>query len=147
MNNFSEKVEKIKLETQTKRNTIKNAVRAFLIGGIICGFAQGISVVIRHLTDLSEKDNNSLVLIIMIALGSLLTGVGLYDKIGQYAGCGSIIPITGFANSMSSSALESKSEGLLLGIVTNTFKLAGSVIVVGALSGIIVSYVIFLLGV
>ena len=83
----------------------------------------------------------------MIALGSLLTGVGLYDKIGQYAGCGSIIPITGFANSMSSSALESKSEGLLLGIVTNTFKLAGSVIVVGALSGIIVSYVIFLLGV
>ena len=81
---------------------------------------------------------------IIVFLGALLTGLGIYDKIGQFAGAGSIIPISGFANSMTSSAMESKSEGLVLGIITNTFKLAGSVIVVGVVSAYVVGTIIYL---
>ena len=82
----------------------------------------------------------------MIILGSFLTGIGWYDKIGQFAGAGTIIPITGFANSMTSSAMESKSEGIVLGIINNMFKLAGSVIIIGVISAFIVASIYFVLG-
>ena len=95
-----------------------------------------------------EKDiANIYSVIVMVFLGSLTTGLGLYDKLGQIAGCGTIIPITGFANSMTSSALESKSEGVILGIINNMFKLAGSVIVAGVVSGVVVGAIRYLLGI
>ena len=125
---------------------IMDCLKAFLFGGAICAFAQGLNIAFGY-TDMTQEESKALTMTILIAITAILTAVGVFDKIAKHAGAGTAVPITGFANSMSSSALESKSEGLLLGIVTNTFKLAGSVIVVGALSGIIVSYVIFLLGV
>ena len=82
----------------------------------------------------------------LVLIACLLTGFGVYDRIGQFAGAGTIVPITGFANSMASSALESKSEGIIVGIIMNMFKLAGSVIVVGVLSAYILGLIRYLWG-
>jgi stage V sporulation protein AC len=76
-----------------------------------------------------------------------LTSFGIYDKLGQFAGAGTIIPITGFANSVTSSAIEYKSEGLITGVINNTLKLAGSIIVVGVLCAFFVSSLVFILGI
>lgn len=139
--------EKVKAETKPKRKVFLNCVRAFFIGGFICFLAQGLIEILKALFDLDKEMANNIGITIVIFIASLLTGLGIYDKLGQIAGAGSIIPITGFANSMASSALESKSEGLVLGIFTNMFKLAGSVIVVGVLSAFIFGSIRYLLGV
>lgn len=79
----------------------------------------------------------------LILISALLTGLGIYDRIGQFAGAGSAVPVTGFANSMASAALEYKSEGLVLGVATNMFKLAGNVIVFGVVAAYIVGMIRF----
>jgi stage V sporulation protein AC len=76
-----------------------------------------------------------------VLLSAILTGLGVYDKIGQFAGAGSAVPVTGFANSLTSAALEHKSEGVVLGIATNMFKLAGNVIVFGVVAAYVVGIV------
>ena len=83
-------------------------------------------------------------LLIVITIAIILSAFGIYDKIGQYAKCGLTIPITGFANSMSSSAMEYKPEGFILGVGANTFKLAGTVIVFGVFAAFIVSFIKYL---
>jgi stage V sporulation protein AC len=94
-----------------------------------------------------EKEANTLSTLSMIFLSSVLTSFGIYDKLGQFAGAGTIIPITGFANSVTSSAIEYKSEGLITGVINNTLKLAGSIIVVGVLCAFFVSSLVFILGI
>ena len=144
---MNEKLKKVIIETTPKRNVLKNMIKAFLIGGLICAIAEIINFGILYFFEI-EKDIASIyTVIIMIFLGAFSTGLGLYDRLGQFAGCGTIIPITGFANSMTSSALESKSEGLILGIITNVFKLAGSVIVTGVLCGVIIGTIRYLVGI
>ena len=138
-------MEKIIKETEPKRHILKNSLRAFLIGGMICSIAQ-FFIELLNKTGLEKNTVNALAVTIMVFLGALLTGLGVYDKIGQFGGCGSIVPITGFANSMTSSALEYKSEGLFLGILTNMFKLAGSVIVTGVISSYLIGTIRYLLG-
>ena len=96
--------------------------------------------------DTSDSLANLIMYLIVILSASLLTGFGLFDKIGQFAGAGTIVPITGFANSVTSAALESKSEGIIQGIMVNMFKLAGAVIVAGVISAFIVSFVIYMVG-
>lgn len=132
--NLQEKLEKIK-RNEPSRPIIKNALKAFLIGGLICAIAE-IIYKLYNMKFISEIANNYTILT-MIALASLLTGLGIYDRIGQFAGCGSIVPITGFANSMTSSTIEAKSEGLVLGVLNNVFRLAGSVIAVSIICGVI----------
>ena len=138
-------MEKIIKETEPKRHILKNSLRAFLVGGMICSIAQ-FFIELLNKTGLEKNEVNALAVTIMVFLGALLTGLGVYDKIGQFGGCGSIVPITGFANSMTSSALEYKSEGLFLGILTNMFKLAGSVIVTGVISSYLIGTIRYLLG-
>lgn len=143
---MNQKIEKVKKETSPKRKVFFNFIMAFIIGGIICIIGELFTMLFIKLK--VEKDiANIYSVIAMVFLGSLTTGLGLYDKLGQIAGCGTIIPITGFANSMTSSALESKSEGVILGIINNMFKLAGSVIVVGVVSGVVVGAIRYLLGI
>ena len=143
---MNQKIEKVKKETSPKRKVFFNFIMAFIIGGIICIIGELFTMLFIKLK--VEKDiANIYSVIVMVFLGSLTTGVGLYDKLGQIAGCGTIIPITGFANSMTSSALESKSEGVILGIINNMFKLAGSVIVAGVVSGVVVGAIRYLLGI
>lgn len=140
-------IEKVKEETKPKRPVFLNSIKAFFVGGTICLIAQVILEVLKSVFDLQKEMANNVSVMIMVFLGSLLTGLGIYDKLGQFSGAGTIVPITGFANSMTSAALESKSEGLILGIFTNMFKLAGSVIVVGVLSAFIFGSIRYLLGV
>lgn len=143
---MNKKIEKVKKSTTPKRKVFLNFVLAFIIGGLICVIGELFTMLFVKLE--VDRDIASIYsVIIMVFLGSFTTGLGLYDKLGQIAGCGTIIPITGFANSMTSSALESKSEGVILGIINNMFKLAGSVIVVGVVSGVVVGAIRYLLGI
>lgn len=144
MKNKNEIINNLIKESTPKRNVTRNMIRAFFVGGFICLVAQFIKGLLMLKFD--EKTAQCLSTISMIILGSFLTGIGWYDKIGQFAGAGTIIPITGFANSMTSSAMESKSEGIVLGIINNMFKLAGSVIIIGVISTFIVASIYFVLG-
>ena len=146
MNKEKEKqiFEKILEENPVKRRTFKNCIKAFIIGGLICLFGEVIRTILINKLTIDEKSANAIMLIVIIVLSSLLTGIGIYDKIGQNAGAGSIIPISGFANSLTSPAIESKSEGFVLGILTNMFKLAGAIIVAGIASSFLVSTIVYL---
>ena len=131
---------------QPKRRIVFNSIKAFLVGGLISCIAEGLLEIYNKLFGIEEKTASSLVSITIVFITSLLTGFGIFDKIGQFAGAGTIVPITGFANSMTSSAIESKSEGLILGIMTNMFKLAGAVIVAGVVSSFVFGTLIYLVG-
>lgn len=132
-------------KSQPKRNTLRNIIKAFFVGGLICFLAEVIREILSNF--ISDDLSINLSTSIMIIIGVILTGIGLYDRIGQFSGAGTIIPITGFANSVSSSAIEYKSEGIVTGIINNIFKLAGSVIVTGVISAFFVSILIYLLGI
>ncbi len=125
--------ETIKQNEQTPKYK-KNFLSAFFVGGMICLIGQGINYVYTEILVLEADLASSLMVITLVLIATLLTGLGIYDKIGQFAGCGSIVPVTGFANSMTSSAMESRSEGVILGISPNIFKLAGTVITIGVVS-------------
>ena len=106
-------------------------LRAFWVGGMICAFGQGISDVGIHLLDMAARDASALTCIVLILITALLTGIGVFDKIGKYAGAGSFVPITGFANAMVSPALEFRREGLVTGVGAKLFTIAGPVLVYG----------------
>lgn len=127
-----------------KSNLLRDCLRAFWVGGLICCVGQAISEVLRLFPELTEKDISSWSSIILIFIGSLLTGTGLYSQIGKYAGAGSVVPITGFSNSIVASAIEFKQEGYVMGIGSKLFTVAGPVIVYGLSSSIIVGIILYL---
>lgn len=113
----------------------KNCFRAFIVGGLICCVGQALREVLEKAVGLNGDELAGTVSVILIFLGTLLTGFGIYDRIGRYAGAGSIVPITGFANSVCSPALEFKTEGLVYGLAAKMFIVAGPIIVFGVLAG------------
>lgn len=127
-----------------KSTIVKDTCIAFVTGGAICTIGQWIK---NHLLGfgLSEKPAAAFLTIILIFIGSLLTALGLYSKMGKFAGAGTIVPITGFANSVVSPAMEAKSEGLVLGLSAKMFTVAGPVIVYGTVSGVIVGIIMFIM--
>ena len=131
-------------EKKIKRPILLNAVKAFLVGGTICLIAQGILWLFKDIIGIEKDKSTSLMYIVIVGVTAIFTGLGIFDRIGQFSGAGTIIPITGFSNSMTSVALESKSEGIILGIMSNMFKLAGAVIVAGVVSAFIIGTIIFL---
>jgi len=142
-NNYKEYVHK----KTPKTNEIKTLVVAFLIGGLICIIAQIFYDVIQLLFPYLEKDQtSSYVTIILIFIGALLTAIGKYDDIGKFAGAGSIVPITGFANSVVSPALEFKTEGIIYGMESKMFIVAGPIIVTGIVSSVIVGIIYMIIG-
>ncbi len=118
---------------------------AFWIGGLICLFGEVVKDLLMLIPNMSLDNAAIWESIILIALASILTGIGIYDKIGAYAGAGSIIPITGFSNSITSPALEYKREGMIFGLCAKMFTIAGPVIVTGVVASIIAGalYLIF----
>lgn len=116
---------------------LKKFLQAFFFGGLLCLIGEVILVILKKFV--SVDDANLYLLLIMISFSAILSAIGIYDNIGQLAKCGLAIPITGFANACVSAAMEYKKEGLVLGIGSNCLKLAGSVIVLGTVSAIIVS--------
>ncbi len=120
---------------------------AFLVGGLICCIGQGINDGLMAIWPNITKDTASAyTLVILIFLASFLTGLGVYDRIGAFAGAGSIVPITGFSNSVASPAMEFKSEGWIFGLCVKMFSVAGPVIVTGISSSIIVGIIHYIVG-
>ena len=116
--------------------------RAFLTGGIICSIGQGITYILKLcIKNGDEKEIAGFTTMIMILITGVLTGFGVYDKIGSFGGAGSVIPITGFANSIVSPAIEHKREGIIFGLCANMFSIAGPVIVFGVTSAVIVGII------
>ena len=117
--------------------------RAFWVGGFICCLGQGFFDLYTYLLpNIPEQDVRALVTLSLVTLTAILTGLGIYDKIGAYAGAGSIVPITGFANAMVSPSIEHKREGVVLGLCSNMFTIAGPVIVFGISSSFIVGLIV-----
>ena len=116
----------------------KNCFRAFMVGGLICCIGQSLRIIYEEVFGLYGDELAGWVSVTLIFIGTLLTGLGVYDRIGRYAGGGSIVPITGFANSVASPAMEFKTEGLIYGMAAKMFIVAGPIIVYGVLAGAIV---------
>lgn len=119
------------------RPVLVNCFRAFLVGGFICLIGEFLMVLFKNF-GFTEQNAGNPTVAVLILIAVILTCCGVYDKIAQWAGAGSAVPVTGFANSMCSAALEYKSEGLVLGVGGNMFKLAGSVIVFGTVAAFII---------
>ncbi|HBI90947.1 MAG TPA: stage V sporulation protein AC [Terrisporobacter glycolicus] len=132
-NEYKKYVEKM----SPKPAYLKNCIMAFLVGGLICCIGQGINDIYMKIIDLNKLAAASATSMTLIFIGAFLTGLGVYDLIGKRAGAGSIIPITGFANSIVSPAMEFKKEGYVTGVGANLFKIAGPVLVYGISSSII----------
>lgn len=128
-------------EREPKRPVVKNCIHAFIMGGAICAFGQILQGVFIKYFGFTEKTAGNPTVAILIIISVLLTGFGVYDHIAQWAGAGTAIPVTGFANSIASAAIEHKSEGLVLGTGGNMFKLAGSVIAFGVFSAFVVAII------
>lgn len=123
---------------------LRNILRAYLVGGLICAGGQFFTNYFRRLgydTDIVA----SLTAMVMVFLGVLFTGLNVYDDLGKFAGAGSIIPITGFANSIAAPGMEYKSEGYVLGIGARMFLLAGPVLVYGISASIVAGIIYYLL--
>lgn len=132
-------MEKRKYKEIVDRNTPKedslyNSLIAFFIGGLMGVIGQGLVDVYSYWFDISTKEASVFMIVTLIFIGCLLTCFGWFDKIINFAKCGLIVPITGFAHSMMSAALEYRKEGLVTGIGANMLKLAGSVIIFGVVS-------------
>ncbi len=123
----------------------KNCFRAFIVGGLICSIGQFLRYLFSSAFTLSGDELASAVSITLIFLGTFLTGLGVYDRIGRNAGAGSIVPITGFANSVASPAIEFKTEGFVYGMAAKMFIVAGPIIVFGVLAGTAVGLIYLLL--
>ncbi|MEZ0537150.1 stage V sporulation protein AC [Caldicellulosiruptoraceae bacterium PP1] len=128
---------------EPRSNTLLNCTKAFIVGGIICCIGQGFFNL--YLKFFSESEASTLTSITMIFWGAFLTGIGVYDRIGKFAGAGSIVPITGFANSIVSPAVEFKKEGYIFGVGAKMFLIAGPVLVYGITSSIIIGLIYFLI--
>lgn len=120
-------------------NLLLDCLKAFIVGGLICAFGQVITNLLSKY-GLSLNETGMYTSIILIFIASLLTGLGIYSKIGKFAGAGSIVPITGFSNSVTSPALEFKKEGFILGLGAKIFTIAGPVILYGTLTSVIVGF-------
>lgn len=126
---------------QPKVPYLMNCVKAFLVGGLICLIGQFIQTFYMHFFHFSNQEAGNPTVATLILIASLMTGFGIYDKIARVGGAGSIVPVTGFANSITSAALEHKNEGIVLGIATNLFSLAGEVIVFGVVSAAVLGII------
>lgn len=124
---------------EPSRPVLKNCIRAFWVGGSICLLGQFIQTFFIHFFHFNEKTAGDPTSAVLIVTSVLLTGFGVYDKLGQFAGAGTAVPVTGFANSIASAAIEHKSEGYVLGVGGNMFKLAGSVIVFGVVAAFFIA--------
>lgn len=124
---------------------VKNCIKAFIVGGIICTIGQIITNIAKFY-GASTEDAGTYTSVILVIAASVLTGLGLYSKLGKFAGAGSIVPITGFSNSVTSPAIEFKKEGMILGLGAKIFIVAGPVILYGVLASVIVGIVYYIFG-
>lgn len=130
-------------ESSIKPKYFKNSVYAFLVGGFICLVGQIIHWLLIN-WGLEEELIKSLLPAIMIFLGAFLTGIGVYDKIANFGGAGTVVPITGFANAIVSPAMEFKKEGFIFGVASKMFIIAGPVLVYGIGSSVVLGLIYYI---
>ena len=116
---------------------VRDCVNAFLVGGGICLFAEGLSQIWTRAAGMTRDDAGTLTAVILVFLAVLLTGIGIFDRIAKFAGGGTLVPITGFANAVASPAIDSRSEGFVLGVGAKIFTVAGPVLLYGTAAGAI----------
>ncbi|WP_413365039.1 stage V sporulation protein AC [Lysinibacillus sp. 3P01SB] len=131
----------IEQQISPKPPVAMNMLKAFLVGGVICAIGQAISYFYIIFFDFTEQTAGNPTVATIIFIAMLLTGFGLYRKLGQFAGAGSAVPVSGFGNAVISAAIESRTEGFVLGVGSNMFKLAGSVILFGVVSAFFVALI------
>ena len=124
---------------EPKRPIFKNCIRAFLVGGTICTIGQILQWIFINYFNFDEKTAVGPTSLVLIFFAVLFTGLGIYDHLSQWAGSGTAVPITGFANSIASASIEHKSEGFVLGVAGNMFQLAGAIIVYGIFAAFVVA--------
>lgn len=128
-----------------KSKLLRNCIFAFVIGGLICVLGQALCDFYMHVCQLDKETASAFVSVTLVFLSALFTGLGLYQKLAKYAGAGTLVPITGFANAMVSPALEYKTEGYVLGVGVKLFTIAGPVLVYGTLASFIYGIVYYIL--
>lgn len=134
------------VKKKTPNSTLlKNCIKAFLIGGLICAIGEGLMLLYGNI-GLDEETAGMFESITLIFASALLTGLDIYPKIAKHAGAGTVVPITGFANSVVSPALEAKTEGMVLGIGAKIFTIAGPVILYGTLASWIAGILYWIMG-
>lgn len=133
-------------DVSPKPTVIKNVVWAFMVGGAICLLAQMLQNYFMDSFGLEKKEASQAVVIVVVFLGAFLTGLGVYDEIGKRAGAGSIVPISGFANSIVAPAMEFRREGLVFGVGAKMFVIAGPVIVYGVTTAVAIGVIYWLMG-
>ncbi len=137
-NNYKDIVDKKQVNTKVA----SNAITSFVVGGTICTVAQIINNIFVNM-QIEKEVASTWTVIVMVFLGAFFTGIGVYDKWAKYAGAGTIVPITGFSNSISSAAIEFKSEGYILGVGARIFLIAGPVITYGVASSVIIGIIYY----
>ena len=136
--------EKVKRLTPNS-NILRDCLRAFWVGGLICCIGQALNMLGERL-ELCEMTAPMFTSVVLIFIGTTLTGLGVYDRIGKYAGAGSVVPITGFANSVCAPAMEFRREGLIMGVGAKLFTVAGPVLAYGITSSVAVGIVYYVFG-
>jgi stage V sporulation protein AC len=126
---------------------IKNCLNAFLIGGLICAIGQGFNDLYHIVFGISREDSGLLASVSLVFISVLLTALGVFDEIAKVAGAGTLVPITGFANAVVSPAIDSKSEGFILGVGAKIFTVAGPVLLYGILSGAIYGVIYYFISI
>jgi len=142
MNKTKAEYREIVKQASPNSSLLVSCVKAFVVGGLICDAGQFVNNL--YIGAGTPKDTASVYTsVILIFFGVLLTGLGLYQKLGKFAGAGSIVPITGFANSVASPALEFKSEGYIFGVGAKMFVVAGPVIVYGVAASVVIGIIYY----
>lgn len=137
--------EKFIKDKMPKPKLLSNCIKAFIVGGLICDVGQFTSNSLKGLK-LDPEQVSAGTAIILVFLGAFLTGLGIYDKLGKFGGAGSIVPITGFSNSIVSPAMEFKREGFVFGVGAKMFVIAGPVLVYGISTSVLVGIIYYLFG-
>ncbi|WP_027340014.1 stage V sporulation protein AC [Halonatronum saccharophilum] len=135
-----EEYQKLIKKHQPQGSPIRNFFAAYLVGGLICVFGQFVLNTLQG-AGLSMADASAYNTIILLFIGGLLTGLGVYDEIAQFAGAGSIVPITGFANAIVSPAMEYRQDGYILGLGANIYSIAGPVLTYGMLTAFLIGVI------
>lgn len=142
MKQFNDKNKYKKMVEKASPNShiIRDCLRAFFVGGIICAIGQFITNTLEYY-GFTHNETGIYTSAVLIFIASLLTGLGIYEKIGKFAGAGSVVPITGFSNSVTSPAIEFKKEGYILGVGSKIFVIAGPVILYGIITSMVVGII------
>ncbi|SHG24853.1 stage V sporulation protein AC [Ornithinibacillus halophilus] len=138
---IAQKYQSFQDKREVKRPVVKNCIKAFFVGGFICFIGQLITTFYIHFFHFTEQTAGNPTVATLIFITMLLTGFGVYDRFGQFAGAGTAVPVTGFGNAVISACIEHRTEGFVLGVGGNMFKLAGSVVLFGVFSAFVVALI------